>query len=89
MTKEQMEQLMITKEELEEYEHSDKLKDYAQQMKDYNISVSIDELMDDRGSTSARIARPSRMSRVKNEPPMGRRAAIEHTKKKNAEENNS
>ena len=45
----------------------------------------VSDLVDDIGSTQARIARPSRMSRVKNEPPMGRRAAIEHTKRKNAE----
>ena len=34
----------------------------------------------------ARIPRPGRMGAVKNEPPMGRRAAIEHTKRKNADE---
>ena len=31
-------------------------------------------------------ARPSRMGAVKNEPPTGRRAAIEHTKRKIADE---
>lgn len=45
-------------------------------------TFKVSDIVEDIGSTSARIARPSRMSRVKNEPPMGRRAAIEHTKRK-------
>jgi hypothetical protein len=44
--------------------------------------IKVSDIIEDIGSASARIARPSRMSKVKNEPPMGRRAAIEHTKRK-------
>ncbi len=51
-------------------------------LKEEKDTVKISDLVEDVGSTSASIARPSRMSQVKNEPPMGRRAAVEHTKRK-------